>query len=99
MRMKLIYLLVLLCILCAGAIIYVVVEQYTETAKEKEAVSLEHHERAIHPHDCNLDPVMTNDEIITETKYCESIGMRAITFHCGGDKPGGLIIYVQCAPK
>lgn len=45
---------------------------------------------------CENDPVMTNAEIINETKVCESSGLDAEALHCGDDFKTTII---QCKPR
>lgn len=102
MKMKATYLFILMGCFSIWVLAFSVTKWQVEfegrnTFSKEGPTTLEHHERKIHSEGCEVDPVMTNEEIVAEVKYCESMGMRAEAFHCG--EKVFLTIYVQCTPK
>lgn len=45
---------------------------------------------------CSQDPVMSNEQIIGESKKCTDAGLRAEPLHQGWD---ARIVHIQCVPK
>lgn len=43
-----------------------------------------------------LHPPMSNEDIIKETKYCESNGLDAVAYSCGGNSEPTKIV---CSPR